>query len=93
MEAATSRSKVQSMLNELEDNNRLIEMQRIEIGRWREQVQVMVESSGGNGGDGRSSVGGNVITDTYFVNENDQQSDMPPAFVMSQSQSQPAMER
>jgi len=45
MEAATARSKVQGMLNELDDNNRLIEMQRIEIGRLREQVQMLVESS------------------------------------------------
>ena len=61
MEAATTRSKVQGMLNELDDNNRLIEMQRIEIGRLREQMQLMVNKDhmGGMMMDGIGSIKGN----------------------------------
>ena len=90
MEAATSRSKVQGMMNELDDNNRLIEMQRIEIGRLREQVTVMLGQEGGGGG-------GRGMTDTYLVEENGEvTSELPPGFVMSQtrqSQSQPLIEQ
>ena len=81
------------MLNELDDNNRLIEMQRIEIGRLREQVTSLVDhgSSGGPGGGGSR---GGMMIDNYNRNENmDQIGEMPPAFVMSQSQSTPALER
>jgi hypothetical protein len=97
MEAATARSKVQGMLNELDDNNRLIEMQRIEIGRLREQVQILVESTQQSGqGISRGGVIGTDgrLTETYLIQEanNGSMNDMPPAFVMSSSQSQPALE-
>jgi hypothetical protein len=86
MEAATKRSKVQGMLNELDVNNRLIEMQRIEIGRLREQVQLLVEQ-------GQHPAQTYPNNDTYHLVPEDgvgiSGGDMPPAFVMSQSQSQP----
>ena len=72
MEAATTRSKVQGMLNELDDNNRLIEMQRIEIGRLCEQVQLMVNKDHMGGmmmgmdgmGDGEIGQGGIIVVHT-----------------------------
>jgi hypothetical protein len=118
MEAATTRSKVQGMLNELDDNNRLIEMQRIEIGRLREQVQLMVNKDhmggmmmDGIGMDGmRDSEigpGGIVIVHTEggvagsrpgsrgiaAGGAGDNAGEIPPAFVMGQSQSQPHLEQ
>lgn len=106
MEAATTRSKVQGMLNELDDNNRLIEMQRIEIGRLREQVQLLINQD--NPGsmsmhgmdDGEIGASGIVIVHTESANGSRPGSrsgangaDMPPAFVMGQSQSQPHLEQ
>ena len=112
MEAATTRSKVQGMLNELDDNNRLIEMQRIEIGRLREQVQLMVNNDHNGGmmmgidGDGEIGPGGIVVVHTEgglgegrpesrgaMVGGQGNGEQMPPAYVMGQSQSQPHLEQ
>lgn len=110
MEAAATRSKVQGMLNELDDNNRLIEMQRIEIGRLREQVQLLMNKghAGGMEGlnglaDGDIGPGGIVVVHTDESLGADRPgsrgttasgvADMPPAFVMGQSHSQPHLEQ
>ena len=48
-QAAGARSKVQELLGQLDDNNRELEMQRIEIRRLREQVQMLVGQMGESG--------------------------------------------
>ena len=58
-EVSSTRSKVGGMLSQLDDNNREIEVQRIEIRRLREQVFLLMNQlqqggagGGGGGGDG-----------------------------------------
>ena len=42
MENASAKSRVRALVGQLEDNNREIEMQRIEIKRLRDQVHILV---------------------------------------------------
>ena len=42
MENANAKSRVRALVGQLEDNNREIEMQRIEIKRLRDQVHILV---------------------------------------------------
>ncbi len=45
---STERSKVATMLQQLDENNREIEQQRLEIKRLREQIRVLVERGEGD---------------------------------------------
>ena len=43
MESANAKTQVSSMLGQLEDNNREMEIQRMEIKRLRDQVHALVQ--------------------------------------------------
>ena len=90
MEAAGARNKVHEMLAQLDDNNREIQMQRLEIRRLREQVHMLVSQIGLGGqgmGDERGSAGlagalGSVQSvSSDFVEEEES----PPVIIVSQT--------